>query len=514
MNAIVRSFGLVAIFAVLTTCGGGDSTPAPVVAVSIAPMTAQLHPGDGVGFTASVTGTDDTNVTWTVQEGAAGGSVDSNGVYTADLANGTFHVIATSVVDMNKSATATITVSGPFVVTPSSDSLGPSGIRAFTANGKVTWSVQEGAAGGAITADGQYTAPSTIGLFHVVATGVQDPSKTMIANVSVVSSGFLTTGNMSTGRTGHTATLLQNGKVLVAGGDGCYYDSYYYPDACIQDSAETFDPGTDTFSATGKMAVKRAFHTATLLSTGKVLVTGGPDASAELYDPTSGTFTATGSMSVGRSAQTATLLANGKVLIVGGLSISGELATAELYDPASGTFTATGAMTTPRTGHSATLMADGRVLIVGGSNPKGIEKTSEVYDPTTGIFSFAASMAITRSNHAATLLANSNVLVTGGDDNAGALSSAEVYDSVSGHFTVTGQMATARAAHVAILLANGAVLVAGPDTPADLYDTTSGLFTRTGGLIAARQYAAAVLLQDGRVLVTGGYDSNTAELYK
>ena len=80
--------------------------------------------------------------------------------------------------------------------------------------------------------------------------------------------------------------------------------------------------------------------------------------------------------------------------------------------------------------------------------------------------------------------------------------------------TVTGQMATARAAHVAILLANGAVLVAGPDLPAELYDTTSGSFTRTGGLIAVRKYAAAVLLQDGRVLVTGGYDSNTAELYK
>ena len=516
MKTMIRSLGLIAIFIVLTTCGGGDSTPPPAVAVSISPAGAQLHPGEAASFTAVVTGSDNTAVTWTVQEGATGGSIDNTGLYIADLANGTFHVIATSQADTSKTATASVTVSGPFVITPASEFLGPSGVRAFSANGQVTWSVQEGAAGGAITADGQYTAPNTPGVFHVVATGVVDPSKTMIANVSVLSSGFLAAGNMSIGRTGHTATLLPNGKVLVAGGDSCYYSSYYYSDTCPQDSAEIFDAGTSAFSVTGKMAVKRAFHTATLLSTGKVLVAGGPDASGELYDPATGMFTATGSMSVGRSGHTATPLANGKVLIVGGLSISGDLATAELYDPANGTFTATGSMATARTAHSATLLASGKVLIAGGVNSTtGALATAELYDPATGSFTAAGSMAGTRSSHAATLLANADVLVTGGIDNSGALLSAEIYASGAGSFALTGSMATVRETHLAILLPNGSVLVAGGgNSTAELYDTTSGSFAQTGNLIMAREFSAAVLLQDGRVLVTGGYDSNTAELYK
>ncbi len=118
MKATIRSLALLAWLVVLSTCGGGDSTPP--VAVFITPTTVSLKPGEVQNFDATVTGTAHTGsgnsvVNWTVQEGATGGSVTDNGVYTPDITNGTFHVIATSQADTSKSATAIVTVSGPFL---------------------------------------------------------------------------------------------------------------------------------------------------------------------------------------------------------------------------------------------------------------------------------------------------------------------------------------------------------------------------------------------------------------
>ena len=208
------------------------------------------------------------------------------------------------------------------------------------------------------------------------------------------------TGPMSNGRQIHTATLLADGRVLVAGG--------YEAGNITLASADLYDPATDTFSATGSLAAARGFHTATLLSDGRVLVAGGGPASwsvgdafltsAELYDPTTGTFSPTGSLATARDLHTATLLSGGRVLVAGGLARGRAyaddpqfLALAELYDPA-GSFSATGPMTERRARQMATLLADGRVLVTGGSGDFAAPLASaELFDPATGTFSPAGA---------------------------------------------------------------------------------------------------------------------------
>jgi Tol biopolymer transport system component len=181
---------------------------------------------------------------------------------------------------------------------------------------------------------------------------------------------FSTTGSMSSIRDQHTATLLQDGRVLVVGGGGEGYSSV--------SSADLYDPATGKFSKTGSMKVGRWLHTATLLQDGRVLVTGGRSpkdsvyTSAETYNPATGKFSSAGSMSDGRQQHTATLLQDGRVFIAGGYWSDGQKwavqSSTEIYDPATGNFSPTGSMGAPRDGHSATLLDDGRVLIAGGED--------------------------------------------------------------------------------------------------------------------------------------------------
>jgi WD40 repeat protein len=225
---------------------------------------------------------------------------------------------------------------------------------------------------------------------------------------------FAPAGSMTVARRGHTATLLSDGRVLIAGGqEGNSINTGHLA------SVEVYDPTSGTFGPTGSMTTQRAGHTATLLRDGRVLIAGGTGdvgdtagvMSAELYDPDTGTFSPTGSMTIARTGHTATLLPDGRVLIVGGTAD----ASAELYDPNSRTFAATGSMSDSSTGVHAVLLPDGRVFVL--RDPDG---TPELYDPKSGTFSFDRGFALTRWAGTATLLPDGRVLIAGGGSFASA----------------------------------------------------------------------------------------------
>jgi len=273
---------------------------------------------------------------------------------------------------------------------------------------------------------------------------------------------------MSQGREEQTATLLSDGRVLVAGGGiGQVIPNVISPLA----TAEVYDPATNTWTQTGSMKEMRDRHTATLLADGRVLVVGGggestPESevvlsSAELYDPSTGTWFDAASMAEPRSDHTATLLTDGRVVVTGGDSSGGS---AEVYDPSSDSWSSAGSMSEQREDHTATLLDDGRVLVVGGrgADEDQVLASVEVFDPATGSWSAASAMEENRSDHAAILFDGGRVLIVGGiDEDNHTYSSTEIYNPSTGSWTKSGEIRNAREEHSATLLADGKVLIAG-----------------------------------------------------
>ncbi len=394
---------------------------------------------------------------------------------------------------------------------------------------------------------------NTVTRNQVSATVVQPGSARIVnADSSETPGVWSLTGAMAVSRFGHTSTLLPNGKVLAAGGR---IGAAGGPSTA---TAEVFDPISGTWSSAGSMPDPRYSHSATLLPDGRVLVAGGFTGglttnaqpvlnSAALYDPVTNSWTPTGSLNVRRSIHMATLLPNGKVLAAGGRTCSAPptacdsgfvTATAELYDPATGTWTPTGTMGERRHTTSVVVLPNGTVLLSGGFPGTGL-RTAEIYNPATGTFTPTGSLFFGRSRQGTVLLPNGQVLVTSGFSGR---DTAELYDPATGRFTPTGStQATGRFNFYFTGLPDGRVLIAGGGgtgngTTTEIYDPATATWQSAGPLNVSRANTSsnanstnAVVLSSnpnrfaidpavcgnncGKVLVTGNSANTRAELF-
>jgi len=305
-----------------------------------------------------------------------------------------------------------------------------------------------------ISSNSNVISVSSAGLATAVASGnatITATSGTTSGTAALVVTTGTTQASVNTSRYQHSATVLSNGQILVAGGVNCPT-----PGSCTYlSSAELYNPATSAFTYTGGSMATARSAPALQLNSGKVLVAGGYTCdgsgncssliSAEIYDPVAGTFSSAGTMTIARSGHTLTVLSNGTVLIAGGNNCSSAtscsaLSSAEIYDPNAGTYTSTmNSMSAPRYGASAVLLNSGLVMIAGGFDGANLPAATEMFDPSYGTFtSPGPSLNVPRYDASATVLNNGQVLVAGGSTcsqpgcptNAG-----EIYDPLRIHST-------------------------------------------------------------------------------
>lgn len=511
--------------------------PSPTPRLSLSPEALTVPMAGTAIFEATLSGATSSDVTWSILEGAAGGTLSSRGFYRASTTAGTYHIVATSVADPSLTATAVVNVTASSVkvsIQPGSAYLTGGGRIPFSASVQgsiqqtVSWTVVE-SGGGSIDKDGNYLAPAQGGTYHIRATSFTDPSQLAQAAVEVATGGTVTAStSLPSGRLAHTATRLQDGRVLVAGGAQGTTGYYtYLPDLLAYDS------GTGSFAPLAPLSTPRAFHTATLLADGRVLLGGGEQAGpsgstildlCEIFDPATNTCFPAGHLLSPRSRGLAVPLWDGRVLFVGGAG-QGMTTNAEIFDPATQSSIALQddvhlwyqAMTGVR-------MDSGKVLLLGG-DAAPVTMTA-VFDPETLSFSQTGPLNAPRYRAASILLPDGRVLVVGGNASE---ARAEVYDPTSGTFSFTHPMQRNRQDARLALLPGGRVLVVGGDpintypdgaSPTEIFDPASGLFSLSGSLTDPCGLSTATLLPDGKVLVAGGArnfdafgESDSVELY-
>jgi hypothetical protein len=296
---------------------------------------------------------------------------------------------------------------------------------------------------------------------------------------------WLPAGALSVARSGATATLLPDGKVLVAGG--------WLANGAASSAVDLYDPATKTWSPTGSMSVGHAWHAAVLLAGGKVLVVGGGTGSSqrvvEEYNPGSGLWARLPDLAQLRARPKAVLLKNNRVLVVGGGA-----APAEEYDPVAETWTTVGALSVARDQPAATLLPSGFVLVSGGTVAGAPVATSELYNPATQMFGAPLPMAAPRAGHVQVVLRSGLVLASGGD----AQGTAEQYDPETTTWRATVAAPFAAQAAAGALLLNGTVVIAGgdvsgaPAASAAAFDEGRGTLLELTPVVSAVPLTAAV----------------------
>ena len=332
---------------------------------------------------------------------------------------------------------------------------------------------------------------------------------------------FTTLGVLTVDRGRHTTTLLADGRLLVVAGQRQAATTVYLS------SVELFDPTTGSSASAAPIGGARSGHTATMLRTGKVLVAGGRAAdylnTAAVYDPAANTWALTdNSLSVARASHTAVLLVAGQVLVIGGQTAAGGSVAVDFYNPLNNSWMggANAELNSARYGHISVLLPNGRPLVVAGFDGTGYPLSTELYQMPGSEWTLSESLNDGRSDFTLTPLFDGRVLAAGGQYQSSSTvrASAELFTPirgawpVTGAWTLTGSMAAPRHKHTATLLRDGRVLVTGGYNPTDshqasceLFNPATGTWSATGSMVTKRTGHSATLLSDGRVLVVGGY---------